>query len=145
MSTSQPEPAHPTAPGDPALRRTVWLSLLADVVLVVAFAAIGRLSHGEQLFGQPGLGLLTTAWPFVVALLVGWAAMRVWRFPLAILGAGVSLWLYTLIGGMLLRVASGSTAEPAFVVVAAVMLATLLIGWRAIAALVRAMRRGAAD
>lgn len=145
MSTPPPDPAQPTAPGDPALRRTIWLSLLADVVLVVAFATIGRLSHGEPLWGPAGDNLLTTAWPFVVALLAGWGALRVWRFPLTIIRAGVSLWLVTLIGGMLLRVVLGNTAEAAFVIVAAVMLALLLVGWRAGAALIRALRQGAAD
>lgn len=138
-----PEPprtaAHPTAPGDPPTRRMVLLALLVDVVLVVAFAAIGRASHGEDVLGPDGLGLAQTTWPFLVSLLAGWLAMRLWRFPLAIVAAGVSVWLYTLIGGMLLRAISGQGVEVAFVIVAAIVLA-ILVGWRVIAALVRAGR-----
>lgn len=137
MSTPAPQP---TAPSDPPLPRTIWIALAVDVILVVVFAAVGRASHGEEVLGPDGLGLAQTAWPFVVSLLVGWLTMRLWRFPLAILNAGVALWLYTLIGGMLLRAFSGQGVEIAFIIVAGIVLAVFLVGWRVIAALIRAGR-----
>ena len=129
--SSAPEPGRPS-PVLPA-PRTVAIALAVDVVLVVVFAAIGRASHGEEVIGPDGLGLAQTTWPFLVALLVGWLTMRLWRFPLAILNAGVAVWLYTVIGGMLLRAISGQTA---FVIVASIVLAVFLVGWRAVVALI---------
>lgn len=45
------------------------------------------------------------------------------------------VWAATLVGGMLLRLATGQGVQIAFVVVAAITLAVLLVGWRGIAAL----------
>ena len=42
-----------------------WTTLGLDLIVVLLFATIGRLSHGEA--ADP-LGILTTAWPFVIAL-----------------------------------------------------------------------------
>ena len=44
-----------------------WTTLGLDLIVVLLFATIGRLSHGEA--ADP-LGVLTTAWPFVIALAV---------------------------------------------------------------------------
>ncbi|WP_300590540.1 DUF3054 domain-containing protein [Microbacterium sp.] len=133
MSTA-PEPDRPS-PVLPA-PRTVAIALATDVVLVVIFAAIGRASHSEEVIGPDGLGLAQTTWPFLVALLVGWLTMRLWRFPLAILNAGVAVWLYTVIGGMLLRAISGQGVQTAFVIVASIVLALFLVGWRGVIALI---------
>lgn len=134
MSTaSEPDRPSPVLPAP----RTVAIALATDVVLVVIFAAIGRASHGEEVIGPDGLGLAQTTWPFLVALLVGWLTMRLWRFPLAILNAGVAVWLYTVIGGMLLRALSGQGVQTAFVIVASIVLALFLVGWRAVAAIIR--------
>lgn len=132
--SSTPDSRHSTpAPPSP---RTVALALAVDVVLVVVFAAIGRASHGEEVIGTDGLGLAETTWPFLVALLIGWLTMRLWRFPLAILNAGIAVWLYTVIGGMLLRAVSGQGVQTAFVIVASIVLAVFLVGWRAVCALI---------
>ncbi|WP_341579874.1 DUF3054 domain-containing protein [Microbacterium schleiferi] len=133
MSTAA-EPHRPS-PVPPA-PRIVAIALATDVVLVVIFAAIGRASHGEEVIGPDGLGLAQTTWPFVVALLVGWLTMRLWRFPLAILNAGVAVWLYTVIGGMLLRAISGQGVQTAFVIVASIVLAVFFVGWRGVVALI---------
>jgi len=120
--------------------RIVAAALAIDVALVVVFAAIGRASHGEDVIGVDGLGLAQTSWPFLVSLLAGWLAMRLWRFPLAILGAGVAVWLYTVIGGMLLRAISGQGVQTAFVIVASIVLALFLVGWRVVVALITRIR-----
>jgi len=113
-------------------------ALLVDAVLVLIFAVIGRASHGED-----PIGFLLTAWPFLVALIIGHALaalvpMRP-RRPWS-LGWGVIAWLVTVAGGMLLRIAAGGTAETPFIIVAAVVLAVFLLGWRLTALLVRRYR-----
>ncbi|MBB2987655.1 DUF3054 domain-containing protein [Terracoccus luteus] len=106
------------------------VALLVDVVLVVVFAAVGRASHEE---GNPVLGALATAWPFLVGTLLGWAVVRVSRrqWPLGV-SPGVTVWVATVLVGMVLRQATGSGTALSFVVVASVVLAVFLLGWRAV-------------
>ncbi len=108
-------------------------ALVLDAVLVVVFAVIGRSSHAE---GLDAAGVWSTAWPFLAGLAIGWAVARAWRHPSAPWPTGVIVWAVTLIVGMLLRVAVGQGVQVAFIIVAAVTLAILLIGWRGVAALV---------
>ena len=44
---------------------------------------------------------------------------------------GLTVWLCTVSIGMLLRVISGQGTAPAFIVVATIVTAVLLVGWRA--------------
>jgi hypothetical protein len=115
--------------------RVVAASAALDVVLVVAFAAIGRRTHDDgDVLGPGGVGLAQTAWPFLVALALGWAVARAWHRPLAPLRSGLPIWITTVVGGLLLRLASGQGTAPAFIVVTTLTLAVLLVGWRVVAA-----------
>ncbi|MDR6690892.1 hypothetical protein J2X55_001791 [Microbacterium sp. 1154] len=122
-------------------RRLPVLALIIDVVLVVVFAAIGRATHDGDVLGPFGLGLATTAWPFVVALLVGWLATRAWRRPVAVVKTGLPVWAITVAVGMVLRALSGQGVAVAFVIVATITLALLLLGWRGISRLAMRSRR----
>lgn len=116
-------------------------AVVVDVVLVLIFAAIGRASHDEN-----PAGFLLTAWPFLIALLVGHALAALLpgrpRRPWSLLWGAV-VWIVTVAGGMLIRVLSGDTAEVPFIIVATLVLGVFLVGWRAIAALVRRRRSSA--
>ncbi|WP_448005506.1 DUF3054 domain-containing protein [Agromyces bauzanensis] len=116
-------------------------ALVIDVLLVVVFAIVGRVSHAE---GLTLAGVWGTAWPFLAGLAVGWAAARAWRHPFAVWPTGVAVWAAALVVGMLLRLVSGQGTAVAFVVVAALTLALLLVGWRAVALLVARGRRAPA-
>ncbi|KQM82934.1 DUF3054 domain-containing protein [Agromyces sp. Leaf222] len=116
---------------------TIALAAALDAVLVVVFAVIGRSSHGEAL--DPA-GLWGTAWPFLVGAMLGWTAARAWRRPIAVWPTGVIVWVATVVVGMLLRAASGQGTAVAFIIVATLTLALLLLGWRAIAGLVLRLR-----
>lgn len=135
--------APPASPGrrDRA-SAAAWTAAGVDAALVAVFAAIGRASHDEGVLGAWGLGLATTAWPFLAALAVGWLVSRGWRAPLAPMRTGVPVWLATVAGGMLLRALSGQGTALPFVVVAALTLLLMLVGWRAVAA--HAARRSGA-
>lgn len=107
--------------------------LLVDVVLVIVFCAIGRRSHDEA---NALTGLLTTAWPFLGGLALGWIAnealYRNKSLPASVVPAGIVIWLCTLVGGMLLRVVSGQGTALSFILVAATVLGVFLLGWRAV-------------
>ncbi len=117
-------------------RLVVVLSFVLDVVLVVAFAATGRASHDEAVLP----GLLVTAWPFVAGLAAGWVVTLAWRAPTRPIRTGIGVWAATVVVGMLLRAVSGQGIAVAFVIVAAVVLGIALVGWRALASLVRRVR-----
>lgn len=110
-------------------------ALILDAVFVLVFAVIGRASHQED----PG-GFLVTAWPFLVALLLGHLVAALLparpRRPWSPLW-GVVVWVVTVVGGILLRLVSGDTAQIAFVIVATITLGVPLVGWRAVAAFLR--------
>lgn len=114
------------------------MAFLVDVVLVLVFAAIGRASHAET---NPVLGAASTAWPFLVGTVVGWTVVRLRRkdWPLGV-GPGITVWFSTVFFGMLLRLATQQGTALPFVAVAAVTLAVLLIGWRALAGRATAAR-----
>jgi hypothetical protein len=103
-------------------------ALIADVVCVLVFCAIGRRSHAE---GITVAGVAETAWPFLAGTAVGWLAVRGWRRPASLVPTGVVIWLCTVVIGMLLRRASSAGTAISFVVVASLVTAILLLGWRA--------------
>lgn len=113
-------------------------AVIVDVVLVLVFAVIGRASHEED-----PAGFLLTAWPFLVALLLGHLVAALLpgrpRRPWSVLW-GLVVWVITVMGGLLLRIASGDTAQVPFIIVATLTLGVLLIGWRAGTALLRRRR-----
>lgn len=109
---------------------------------MLVFVLIGRASHNEASPGRIVLGTLTTFWPFLVGLAVGWVGARAWRSPRRIVFTGLIVWAGTLIVGMLLRVVSGQGIQVSFVIVAAIVLAAFLLGWRAVSLLVLRMTRG---
>lgn len=110
----------PTSPNVPA-------ALTADLVAVLAFCAAGRRSHDE---GVTLGGLIRTAWPFLAGAALGWLLSRGWRSPTAVAPTGVTIWLTTVITGMLLRRATSQTVAASFIVVASLVTASLLLGWR---------------
>jgi len=114
------------------------LALAVDLVLVVAFVLIGHFQHYRSF--DPG-AILTTAWPFLAALALGWLLTRVWQKPLSPLTTGTGIWAITVLVGLALRAIGGvSVAEP-FLIVATGLNFVTLVGWRLIAS--AAVGRGA--
>ncbi|HYO02830.1 MAG TPA: DUF3054 domain-containing protein [Mycobacterium sp.] len=110
-----------------ATARAAATALLADVVCVLVFCAIGRRSHAE---GITVAGVLETAWPFLSGTAAGWLAARAWQRPTSLAPTGLVIWLSTVVIGMLLRKATSQGTAISFVVVASLSTAILLLGWR---------------
>lgn len=121
----------------PHARRSavLWAYFLVDAVLVTVFAAIGRRSHDEA---GPITGALQTAWPFLVALVIGWViAYFNWSRVIPVdLKPGVAVWVSTVCFGMVIRHLTDKGTAFSFVVVASIVLAVFLLGWRAVRQLV---------
>ena len=130
-----PAPAARTTTGPSSRVRpaagTVVVALLVDLACVLVFAGIGRASHDES----GGLAAVwTTAWPFLAGCGLGWLASRAWRSPLAMMPTGIAVWLSTVGAGMVLRALTGGGTAVSFVVVATVVLALFIVGWRLLVA-----------
>ncbi|WP_307039052.1 DUF3054 domain-containing protein [Agromyces ramosus] len=123
---------------EPSRASAIITAALLDTAAVVVFVLIGRRSHAE---GLELIEVWGTAWPFLVALATGWLVARAWRHPIAVWPSAIVIWVVTLIGGMLLRAMSGQGTDPAFVIVAASVLAAFLIGWRLLARVVATLTR----
>ena len=131
-STSTPR----RAPAD----RRLPFALAIDALAVVVFVVIGRRSHDE---GSALGGIVAVSAPFLLALGVAWLAggrLRLRRSAIDV-RFGLYVWAVTVVLGLLARrfLLARSTAA-SFVVVASIVLAVFLVGWRAIAA-VAARRR----
>lgn len=122
--------------------RSPIVAAVVDLVLVVIFCAIGRRSHDEA--GALS-GLVHTAWPFVAGAAVGWVAT--WALyrdkfdAFLIVPTGIVVWVSTVVVGMILRVISGQGTAFSFVIVASIVTAVFLLGWRALAKLLPATKK----
>jgi len=112
---------------DKSVTRAAPASLAVDIACVLVFCAIGRRSHAE---GITLTGVAETAWPFLSGTAAGWLLSRGWRKPTALVPTGVTVWAATVLIGMLLRKASSQGVATSFVVVATLVTAVLLLGWR---------------
>jgi Protein of unknown function (DUF3054) len=118
-------------------KRPPAIAAVVDLVLVVVFSAIGRRNHDE---GFTLGGVLHTSWPFVLGAVVGWvvtiALYRNKFDAFLIVPTGIVVWISAVVVGMILRVVSGQGTAFSFIVVASIVLAVFLIGWRGLAKLV---------
>lgn len=115
---------------------------------VLVFAIIGRNSHAEA---TDLLGVAITAWPFLAGVGLGHvvdgvrrrvAGVDPVRHGPAALVTGVTVWVCTVAGGLLLRVLVAHGGAPlAFGIVATIALGVLLLGWRGGLAATRRARR----
>lgn len=111
------------------MRRASGTAFLADLVCVVVFCTIGRRSHAE---GITLAGVAETAWPFLTGTVVGWLLSRGWQRPTSLAPTGVVVWVSTVVIGMVLRKLTSAGVAVSFIVVASLVTAVLLLGWRAV-------------
>ncbi|MCY7400526.1 MAG: DUF3054 domain-containing protein [Nocardioides sp.] len=109
----------------------MWL--VVDLVLVGVFAVVGRLSHYGSLSAA---GWWETAWPFLAGALLGWVLLRLLGRLGGRVSSGLVVWVGALVGGMMLRVASGQGTALSFVIVATLVLGALLVLPRVVARVV---------
>lgn len=86
-------------------------------------------------------GVAETAWPFLVGTLAGWLVSRGWQRPTSLAPTGIAVWISTVVVGMLLRKLTSAGVAGSFIVVASVVTAVLLLGWRAALAGLRRRNR----
>lgn len=105
----------------------LWAAI--DLALIILFTVLGRREHEHVL---DIAGIFETAVPFLAAYLVMTLISRPWLTINRIWPTGVLVWLGTVAVGMALRLAMGSTAAIAFVIVTIIVLGVFLLGRRLI-------------
>jgi len=110
-------------------RNKALSALVTDLAFVTAFAVLGRRNHAE---GMSVGGVVETAWPFLAGTMVGWMLSQGWRRPRTLVPTGITVWVCTVLVGMLLRKATSEGTAMTFVAVTTAFTAFLLLGWRAV-------------
>lgn len=122
--------------------------LVGDAVAIAVFALLARIAHRSAEMPLTVGGWLSTLWPFLLGVLLGWAvsqyaarhaadaaeARRVWP-------TGVIAWIVTVVVGLgIWAIRNAAIPHISFIIVAGSMSALLMLGWRGVAALTA--RRG---
>lgn len=109
-------------------RRNAWpITLVADALVVIVFAAVGRANHHEK---TGAIGVWHTAWPFLIGTALAWGLTALTKAEPLGPRTGLRVWLWTLVIGMVVRHSVGHGTPLAFVIVALLVLGALFLGWR---------------
>ncbi|MHB8294623.1 MAG: DUF3054 domain-containing protein [Acidimicrobiales bacterium] len=113
------------------MRKVAVVAVVADLVAVLAFVAIGRQAHGHDLSVA---GMAKTSWPFLSGLAAGWLGIVAYRWggrrDGTSLAAGAAVCISTVTLGMVLRLVAGQGSAFAFVLVSLGFLGAAMFGWR---------------
>ena len=109
-------------------RRNAWpITVVADTLVVVVFAAVGRSNHHES---AGAAGVWHTAWPFLLGTALALVLCAATRTDPLSVRAGLRVWLWTVVIGMVVRASLGEGIALPFVIVALLVLGALFLGWR---------------
>ncbi|AFR50975.1 hypothetical protein KTR9_4368 [Gordonia sp. KTR9] len=111
---------------------------------ITVFVLIGRASHEE---GYALTSVLHTLWPFLAGCAAGWSITYVYAHvrssdffghdyrPDRVVPVGLVVWFCTVTVAMILRFILSQGVAVSFVIVAALVLAAFMLGWRAVFAM----------
>lgn len=117
-----------------------WIVLAGDLLAILLFVFIGQRDHNTVDTAQPLLGVLRTAFPFLVVwLIVVWPVRAVplqaaeMRLPL-LLGRAVNAWLIAAPLALMLRsfLLGGRAIPPAFMLVTLALGGLFVLVWRGV-------------
>ncbi|GAB3076754.1 DUF3054 domain-containing protein [Corynebacterium aquatimens] len=104
-------------------------ALALDFVAIAAFALMARAAHQSETMPFNFAGWVSTVWPFALGVALGWLITRQ--------NKGVIIWLVTVVTGLVIwGIRNQALPHWSFVIVATVMSALLMLGWRGVASLV---------
>ncbi|APT85603.1 DUF3054 domain-containing protein [Corynebacterium aquilae] len=110
--------------------------LVFDLLAVAVFALLARAAHQSESMPFTFTGWLSTVWPFLLGTLIMWVVVpAVRKAPVALVPAGVAVWLGTAACGLVVwGLRHDHVPHISFIIVATVMSGLLLLGWRGIVA-----------
>ena len=107
---------------------------LIDTLAIIVFAVLARLAHNTAEDPFTFINVADTFWPFFLGLILGWILIWVKADAARKIGPGVVVWIATVVVGLgIWWLRNNEVPHWSFILVASVMSALLLLGWRAIA------------
>jgi len=129
----RPPAPEPTGPTSATAGLGIRNAVIADFVAVLIFALLARIAHNSEDLPLSFLGWLDTTWPFLIGTVLVWGLIAADRLRSAP-GSGLLICAVTWVTGMVFwGLRHGEVPHWSFMIVAAVMLVVLLIGWRVVA------------
>lgn len=117
------------------ISRTTAIAM--DTLAIAVFALLARIAHQTDEMPLNLTGWLSTLWPFLVGVALAWVIVT---FAGKAEGArsGVLIWLITVATGLTIwGMKNQQLPHWSFIVVASVMSALLMLGWRGVARLIK--------
>jgi len=120
-----------------SMRWTPWVLLLGDLLAILLFVLVGQRDHNTVDAARPFLGLLRTAFPFLLAwVVVAWVVKAVplrangMRLP-CLLARTVNAWFIAAPLALMLRAfLLGRDIPPAFMLVTLTLGSLFVLAWR---------------
>lgn len=104
-----------------------------DFLAIAVFALLARMAHQSDDMPFTFAGWASTVWPFAVGVVLGWIVVTLAGKT----KGGVLVWLTTVVVGLVIwGIRNQQLPHWSFVIVASVMSALLMLGWRGVARLV---------
>ena len=105
-------------------------AIAADYVAIAVFALLARAAHQSDDMPFNFTGWLSTLWPFALGVTLGWLISRE--------NKGGLIWIVTVVTGLVIwGIRNQAIPHWSFIIVATVMSALLMLGWRGVAKLVK--------
>lgn len=122
---------------------TKTTAIAADLVAIAVFALLARMAHQTDEMPFTFVGWLSTLWPFLLGVLVAWAVLAATKMDgVRVAPGGLVAWIVVVVVGLAIwGVRNAAFPHWSFILVASLMSALLMLGWRGIAGAVR-RRRG---
>lgn len=116
-------------------------SIAMDTLAIAVFALLARITHQTDEMPLNFTGWLSTLWPFLVGVALAWVIVTFAGKGVGTSngeGKGPFIWLITVATGLIIwGIRNQQLPHWSFVIVASVMSALLMLGWRGIARLIK--------
>ena len=122
-------------------RHTPARPIIFDAIALAVFALLARIAHQSADMPLSFVGWLSTLWPFLIGLGLGWLLLSRATAPTMVSGArngrgAAIVWLCTVVVGLVIwALRNGTVPHWSFVLVASATSALFMFGWRAAATL----------
>lgn len=122
-------------------RHTPARPFIFDAIALAVFALLARIAHQSADMPLSFVGWLSTLWPFLIGLGLGWLLLSRATAPTMVSGArngrgAAIVWLCTVVVGLVIwALRNGTVPHWSFVLVASATSALFMFGWRAAATL----------
>ena len=110
------------------------VAITFDIVAIAIFALLARIAHRTDEMPLNIAGWASTVWPFLLGVALAWV------ISLALLKKGNAwvIWIVTVVTGLVIwTIRNQRIPHWSFILVASVMSALLMLGWRGIAHLIK--------